>query len=82
MPDFSCREDFFFTDFYKDYIGTNLTDLIPGNDKFLIRSQKSAKTKGSGNDDRADASLLFIEDQVVDFSETFAVTTVDHIFFF
>ena len=81
MPDFSCCQSFLFADFNKDDVRTDLADLVPGNDKFLIRSKQAAEAEWSRNNDGTDASFLLIEDQVVDFSKTFAVTAVDHIFF-
>lgn len=82
MPDFSLTENIFCADIYQYNVRTDLTDLIPGNDVFLIRSEKSAETEGAGNDDGADPSAAFVENEIADPSKFFAVAPVDHIFLF
>jgi hypothetical protein len=76
------QKDFFFIDFHKDYIRSDLTDSVPWDDIFLIRPEQIAKLKRAGNDNGTDTPFAFIEDQVADTPQFFAVASVDHIFFF
>lgn len=82
MPEFSWGEYFFYADFHQNDIGTDLTDFFPWNDIFLIRSQKSAEAKRSWHHDGTDAAGFWIQNQVTDSSQPFAVAAVYDIFFF
>ena len=77
MPEFSWGEYFFYADF-----GTDLTDFFPWNDIFLIWSQKSAEAKRSWHHDGTDAAVFWIQNQVTDSSQPFAVAAGYDIFFF
>ena len=76
------HQNFFLTDFHQNDIRTDLTDTVPGNDIFLIRTEKTTQSWGTRHDDGTDLTTTLINDQITDLAKLLAVTSVDHIFFF
>lgn len=75
-------QDVFLADFHKYGVRADLTDLVPGNDKLLIRHEQPAETERSGNNDGADAAFFLVKDQVIDPAEPLAAAAVYDILFF
>ena len=82
FPYFSWREHLFCCDLHQYNIRTDLTDTVPGNDIFLIRTEKTTQPWGTRHDDGTDLTTTLINDQITDLAKLLAVTSVDYIFFF
>ena len=81
FPYFSWHQNFFLADFHQNDIRSDLADAFPGNDVFLIRTEKSEQTEWTGNDDGPDTAVFFVEHQIIDPAKPAAVAAVDDVFF-
>lgn len=71
---------FFFFDFDKNDIVTNLSDTAPGNDVFTFTSRKKAEFSWTGYDQCSDLSGFDIKFQIDRASKTATGTGIDHFF--
>lgn len=75
-------EAFFFLNFYKNNVVTNLTDTVPGNGVFIFPSKKIVKFTRAGNDECSHAACFAVEFNVYGTAQTAAGAGVDYFFLF
>lgn len=73
---------FFFLNFHKNNVISDLTDTFPGDDVFAFTSEKAAEFSGSRDDQRGDAAGLAVKFQINGTAKTSAGTGVDDFFLF
>lgn len=73
---------FFFFDFYQNNIVSNLTDALPGDDKFAVPAEKAEGFSGSRNYQSADFSCTGIKFNINGTAQGTAGTGINNLFLF
>ena len=71
---------FFFFNFYKDDVITNLADTVPGNNVFIFASEKTAEFTGARDDQGIYASCGTVKFRINGTAEAFAGAGINDFF--
>ena len=71
---------FFFIDFYKDNIVSNLADAVPGDAVFTVTTEKTAELSGTWYDQSGHSAGFAVKLYINGAPETAAGAGIDHFF--